>query len=169
VVLRALKRDPVERFQSMREFAEALEPFGPSERASQSLVRPRGRLGEILVADGLITQDDLERALEVHQQTGVLLGRALLDLGLVAHDDLLAALAKQQGITTPPAAITTERPKAMKPRAVPARAPSPRISTNTKRVLIAVAIALPLGVLGALALGSAVRAPHTAIATQPTR
>jgi hypothetical protein len=169
VVLQALKRDPAERFQSMRELAQALAPFAPADRSSQSLVRPRGRLGEILVADGLITQADLDRALDVHQKTGVLLGRALIDLGLVAHEDLLAALAKQQGITTPPAAVTTVRPKAgardtagsRTPAKSPASAPARTgLTKSTRHILLALAVAIPLGVLGALAIGSAVTRPH---------
>jgi serine/threonine protein kinase len=165
VMLQALKRDPAERFQSMREFAQALAPFAPADRSGQSLVRPKGRLGEILVADGLITQADLDRALDVHQKTGVLLGRALIDLGLVAHEDLLAALAKQQGITTPPAAVTTVRPKpsgrdtagGRAAAKAPARALAKKtLSKSTRHILLALAVAIPLGVLGAIALRSAV-------------
>jgi eukaryotic-like serine/threonine-protein kinase len=169
VALQALKRDPAERFQTMQAFASALEPFGHAERASMSLARPRGRLGEILVADGLLTEADLQRALDVHQRSGVLLGRALLDLGLVAHDDLLAALAKQQGITTPPAAVPTERPGPPNPPKAKARvpSPSPTAARATKRILIALAVAIPLGVLGALAIGTAVRAPHVSVAQPP--
>jgi tRNA A-37 threonylcarbamoyl transferase component Bud32 len=102
VVLKALERDPTKRFQSMREFGDALEPFGPVEKASAvaaEAARPRGRLGEILVADGLLKEADLQRALEEQRRSGKLLGRVLLDMRLVAHADLLAALAKQQGIS----------------------------------------------------------------------
>lgn len=171
VLLQALKRDPTERFQTMREFAEALAPFAPVDRSSQALVRPKGRLGEILVADGLITQDDLDRALDVHQKTGVLLGRALIDLGLVAHEDLLAALAKQQGITTPPSAVTTVRPKAAPPgagapslarsaKSAAGRPAKPGLTKTTKHVLLALAVAIPIGVLGAIVVHSAVARSH---------
>jgi len=102
VVLRALDRDLAKRFQSMREFGDALEPFGPTEKAAAVAAvasRPRGRLGEILVVDGLLKEADLQRALEEQRRSGKLLGRVLLDMRLVAHADLLAALAKQQGIS----------------------------------------------------------------------
>jgi serine/threonine-protein kinase len=98
VVLRALERDPAKRFQSMRAFAEALEPFGPIEKLPSNAPGPRGRLGELLIADGLLTEKDLQRALEEQRHSGKLLGRVLLELGLVAHADLLAAVAMQQGI-----------------------------------------------------------------------
>ena len=105
VVLRALERDPEQRFQTMGDFSEALAPFGFIESAAAAIAggqRSRGRLGEILVADGLLSSADLERALGEQRRTGVLLGRVLVDLGLVAQADLLAALAKQQGIGVEP-------------------------------------------------------------------
>jgi serine/threonine protein kinase len=101
IILRALQRDPAARFQNMNELSHALAPFGPAETVADALAgvqRGRGRLGEILVLDGLLTAQDLERALVEQRSTGKLLGRVLLDLGLVARADLVAALAKQQGI-----------------------------------------------------------------------
>ena len=61
--------------------------------------RTTGRLGEILTAKGLITEDDLERALLEQRQsmTDQPLGRILTDLGLIKESDLLAALAEQVG------------------------------------------------------------------------
>lgn len=101
VVMLALQRDPAQRFQTMRELAAALSPFGPRETAAVALAnahRGRGRLGEILVSEGLVAQADMDRALAEQKRSGALLGRVLLDLGLVARSDLLVALAKQQGI-----------------------------------------------------------------------
>ena len=105
VVLRALERDPGRRFQSMGDLSEALGPFGLRESTDVAIAgaqRSRGRLGEILVTDGLLSSDDLARALAQQRRTGRLLGRVLVDLGLVAQADLLAALAKQQGIGVEP-------------------------------------------------------------------
>jgi hypothetical protein len=101
VIMRALRRDPGQRFQSMRELAETVAPFGPAQSTATVVAdvqRGRGRLGEILVSEGLITAADLERALAEQRRSGKLLGRVLLDMALVAHADLLTALAKQQGI-----------------------------------------------------------------------
>ena len=105
VVLRALERDPERRFQRMGDLSEALAPFGFPESTHAAVAgaqRNRGRLGEILVTDGLLSSADLARALDEQRRTGRLLGRVLVDLGLVAQADLLAALAKQQGIGVEP-------------------------------------------------------------------
>jgi type IV pilus assembly protein PilB len=55
------------------------------------------KLGEILVSQGLISPQDLERALFEQSRTDQLLGRILIDLGLVKEADLMAALARQVG------------------------------------------------------------------------
>ncbi|HEY4016189.1 MAG TPA: protein kinase [Polyangiaceae bacterium] len=113
VVVRALQRDPTQRFQNMREFARALQPYGPKETIAAAVAeapRGRGKLGEILVADGLLTQPDLERALTEQRRSGKLLGRVLLDLGLVSQVDLLTALAKQQGVIVTPEAPSPSLP-----------------------------------------------------------
>jgi serine/threonine protein kinase len=101
VIMHALLRDPAKRFQSMRELSSALARFGPEQSAAAALApaqRGRGRLGEILVSEGLVSQPDMDRALLQQRRTGALLGRVLLERGLVGRADLLAALARQQGI-----------------------------------------------------------------------
>ena len=55
-------------------------------------------LGEILVQEGLITPDVVERALARSQSTGELIGEALVALGAVTADDILRALAQQHGL-----------------------------------------------------------------------
>jgi cellulose synthase/poly-beta-1,6-N-acetylglucosamine synthase-like glycosyltransferase len=57
---------------------------------------PRGqRLGEVLLAEGAIDRRSLRRALAIQRRTGDPLGRILVSLGLVAHDRLAAAIARQ--------------------------------------------------------------------------
>jgi type IV pilus assembly protein PilB len=56
------------------------------------------QLGEILVEDGLITQEQLESALDEHKRVGKLLGRVLIDMGLIKESDLVRALAEQVGL-----------------------------------------------------------------------
>jgi general secretion pathway protein E len=53
------------------------------------------RLGEILMERRLITQEDLDRALELQRERGDKLGKILVDLGFIASRDVLAALAEQ--------------------------------------------------------------------------
>ena len=168
IVMHALKKNPQERFQNMRELADALAPFGPKQTFAAAVAdappRGRGRLGEILVGDGLITQADLDRALAEQRQSGKLLGRVLLDLGLVAQSDLLTALAKQQGIiVTPEAPNAVER--ARREREAPTvhpvtdEATSPPSSSRRRSLWIAGAVCLLVGVIGALAI---VRVVHPA-------
>jgi general secretion pathway protein E len=72
------------------------------------------RLGEMLIAKGLIEPEDLERALELQRERGEKIGKILVDLGFIAMRDLLAALSEQLGIPLvsidgpPPAAPETE-------------------------------------------------------------
>lgn len=53
------------------------------------------RLGELLLEAGLLDGDQLERAIEEQKQSGIMLGAALLKLGLVSEHDLLGLLHKQ--------------------------------------------------------------------------
>lgn len=156
VVMKALQRDPQARYQTMREFSDAMLPFGPSQKAATVVAeaqRSRGRLGEILVAEGLVSAHGLERALGEQKRTGKMLGRALLDLGLVTHADLLAALAKQQGVATTPPGRPDPVPSPQHPPT------SSRSSTRGQRVWIAVALGV-LGLLGVLGVTAAARSGH---------
>src|SRR4029077_10893342 len=56
------------------------------------------RLGEILIQRKLITEEDLERALELQKERGDKIGKTLVDLGFVAMRDVLAALSDQLGV-----------------------------------------------------------------------
>ncbi len=56
------------------------------------------QLGQILQEQGLLTQEQLGRALEEHRNTPKSLGRVLIDMGLIKEPDLVAALAEQVGL-----------------------------------------------------------------------
>jgi type IV pilus assembly protein PilB len=56
------------------------------------------RIGAFLVSRGLLTQAQLELALDEQSRTGKSLGRVLLDQDLVSEGDLMAALAAQIGM-----------------------------------------------------------------------
>jgi hypothetical protein len=64
------------------------------EAAEQSW-RP---LGELLVKKGLVTEDELQRALKEQEETGQLLGTILVDRGFVSGPALAIALAEQYGV-----------------------------------------------------------------------
>ena len=55
-------------------------------------------LGRLLVEQGLLSEDELERALEEQASTGRRLGETLVDLGFVSHAALSHALTEQYGI-----------------------------------------------------------------------
>lgn len=56
---------------------------------------PKPRLGDLLLAKGLITQDQLGRALAESRATGVLLGQVLVKNRWVFDDELARTLAEQ--------------------------------------------------------------------------
>jgi general secretion pathway protein E len=69
------------------------------------------RLGEILIERNLITQEDLERALELQRERGDKLGKILIDLGFIAQRDVLAALSRQWDIPL----VSLDGPPAVSP------------------------------------------------------
>ena len=56
------------------------------------------RLGDLLVQDGAITDDQLSRALTEQKSSGKRLGAALIDLGFLTEGQLITALEHQLGI-----------------------------------------------------------------------
>lgn len=56
------------------------------------------RLGELLIEDQIISQADLNDALNQQQQTGVSLGRVLIDMGKASEWEVAAALGKQLNV-----------------------------------------------------------------------
>jgi MSHA biogenesis protein MshE len=59
----------------------------------------RIRLGELLLNAGLITQDTLDKAVELQKKTGDKFGRTLIGMGVVKEEDVLKLFASQLGIT----------------------------------------------------------------------
>ncbi len=56
------------------------------------------KLGEMLVKDSIITQEDLEGALEKQEESGISLGHILVELGLASEWEMAAALGKQLNV-----------------------------------------------------------------------
>src|SRR5678816_4737518 len=56
------------------------------------------RLGDLLVREGLIDQEQLQRALAEQRSTSEKLGSILVRLNLISDDQLIAFLSKQYGI-----------------------------------------------------------------------
>ncbi|OLD61532.1 MAG: type IV-A pilus assembly ATPase PilB [Acidobacteria bacterium 13_1_40CM_2_60_7] len=56
------------------------------------------RLGEILVKESLITQDQLQKALDFQRTNGGKLGSCLTRLGFITDDDITGVLSRQYGV-----------------------------------------------------------------------
>lgn len=67
------------------------------EGKSYSAVLPK-KLGETLIAEGLISREQLERALTEQRQHGGRIDTILRSLGFVTEDDLIKVLGKQMGL-----------------------------------------------------------------------
>ncbi len=53
------------------------------------------RIGELLISKRLITEEELNQALELQKDRGEKLGRILIDLGFIAYKEVLIALSEQ--------------------------------------------------------------------------
>lgn len=60
--------------------------------------RTRIRLGDVLIQKGLITSEQLDKALEEQKKSGGLLGETMVTLGIVSEDTLIDTLCEQLGI-----------------------------------------------------------------------
>ena len=59
----------------------------------------RRRIGQLLLQNGLLTQEQLEHGLHIARERGVMLGEALVSLGILQKSDLEHALALQEHAT----------------------------------------------------------------------
>jgi type IV pilus assembly protein PilB len=62
------------------------------------MVRDSRPIGQLLKEMGLVTEYEIQQALEVQRQQGGMLGKILADMGAVEESDLLIALAVQAGM-----------------------------------------------------------------------
>ena len=62
------------------------------------LIHSKGKIGELLIALGILTVEQLDTALEFQQKSGGALGEILLSLGLVDSKTLFRTIATQQGM-----------------------------------------------------------------------
>jgi len=60
--------------------------------------KSREKLGQILLTAGLITEEQLEKAIEIQKKEGNRLGETLINLGIVTEKDIVIAMAKQLSI-----------------------------------------------------------------------
>ena len=60
--------------------------------------KSKDKLGQILINEKIITEEQLQKALEVQKREGLKLSEVLVNLGLVSEKDIVVALAKQLSI-----------------------------------------------------------------------
>lgn len=61
-------------------------------------VRHHEPIGQFLIKEGLVTEEQLNEALQVQRERGGLVGAILVDLGYVSEEDINKALGKQAGM-----------------------------------------------------------------------
>src|SRR3989338_956746 len=71
------------------------------------------KLGEILIQQGLITERQLEKAIEHQKKEKGRIGEILIKLGIITEENMTAALGSQLGIPY----YTVENVELLKPRA----------------------------------------------------
>jgi len=99
--LRIIVRD---RFGQAAHRTFTIEVAKPSQPGPVDVLRPgrprqRIRLGQILIEAGLITQAQLQQALERQRETGERLGQIILGMGLGSQEGVAAAIAQQLHIS----------------------------------------------------------------------
>ncbi|MFA5478883.1 MAG: type IV-A pilus assembly ATPase PilB [Candidatus Muiribacteriota bacterium] len=60
--------------------------------------KKRLRIGDALLEEGLIDEEQLQKALQLQKKTGKRVGKILVEMGLVSEQDMVEALAKQMKI-----------------------------------------------------------------------
>lgn len=68
------------------------------------------RLGQLLIKRGLISTEELDRALEQQKSSGLPIGRALVELGLLDDAQLQVALSQHFGVPFLPNGLYPEKP-----------------------------------------------------------
>ena len=98
------------------------------------------KLGELLINEGIITQDQLDEALKCHVIFGVKLGSSLIELGFVREDVLLDLLSKKLGVPAVPHEVLFNVPSDVIARVSPAVAGKFRVvpvKVDHKRLYVA--------------------------------
>jgi len=79
-----------------------------SSGGSHRTARP---IGDLLVAEGLVTREQVARAMEIQHESGGLLGRILVEMGVLSDGQLARMLAQQWGLPytdLPPTEIASD-------------------------------------------------------------
>ena len=82
------------------EICDILSRIALTDLSSRPVVpdTQRGRLGDILIAQGLLTKDQAAEAIELQSSSGMRIGHIVVEKGWVNESDLLMALGVQLGV-----------------------------------------------------------------------
>lgn len=58
-------------------------------------IQLRKRLGDLLIEEGIVSEDQVQQALNAQHSTGQKLGDALIDLGFISEKQMLEFLSQQ--------------------------------------------------------------------------
>ena len=83
-------------------FKSAVSILKPNGEVSESLIQENYkdnlRLGDILLAKGIITAEQIEEGLKIQDATGKKLGQVIVDRGWVSEQEILKALSEQLAV-----------------------------------------------------------------------
>jgi type IV pilus assembly protein PilB len=132
--------------------ATAAAPCAPRQRV------PSGHtaLGGLLVDRGLITEAQLEAAVQEQKKTGLRLGRVLVDQGVLSSEALLDVLSEQLGVPTTRINAYTVNPEALTalPEKVARRHTAFPLQKTGTTLLVALAVPKDLAALDDLRFAS---------------
>jgi len=105
---------------------------------------PRGRsrpLGQILLDEGIVPREQLDRAIQMQQRSGGHLGRILIELGVVTEQQMARALAIQWGMSFIDLGQAAVDPEAVKviPQHLALRHKVLGVEKSTRRLKLAIA------------------------------
>jgi len=105
------------------------------------MAKLRKRLGDLLIEVGLITQEQLDKALSAQQRMGKRLGKVLVELGFISEQSMIEALEFQLGIPHVDLSMTVIEPEvaALIPEAVAKRHQIIPIRREQDKVVLAMA------------------------------
>jgi membrane protein YdbS with pleckstrin-like domain len=84
--------------ERLSDLSESTHPLAVTEDQTKRSTKPRQTLGEILIAQGAISHQDLTMALRTQHNSGERLGKILLEKELITKEQLIRALSNQYHI-----------------------------------------------------------------------
>jgi type IV pilus assembly protein PilB len=107
-----------------------------------------GRLGEALIKKGLITKEQLAKALEKQKKEGSLLGQVLVELGYAKEDEVLGALGEQRAFFQRDSDLEKKREAGALPIKVSELEISPEVIASISPSIARIYMIIPISIAG---------------------